>query len=214
MRKVFEKCIHDVSRNGEIRPYALQVYIRKAVADDLEPLLRPVQVREIQPLRGGQILLRDKFFYLVVEFFLLRAEFSLVPRELRLVPRELRLVPRELFFVRMRISAQQEGFSDVRMTSFPHRIEASFRRPGIKRGSLLRLLLAVRDAPIVCVGLRSAFAGGNQFAPEMTMLDRPAMKKRNISTSSRLTVLLPPLNSFQMNTPHRAAIIGAPCPRA
>ena len=114
----------------------------------------------------------------------------------------------------MRISAQQEGFSDVRMTSFPHRIEACFRRPGIKRGSLLRLLLAVRDAPIVCVGLRSAFAGGNQFAPEMTMLDRPAMKKRNIRTSSRLTVLLPPLNSFQMNTPHSAAIIGAPCPRA
>ena len=41
-------------------------------------------------------LLRDKFFYLVVEFFLL-------PRELFPVPRELRLIPRELFLIRMKI---------------------------------------------------------------------------------------------------------------
>ena len=41
-------------------------------------------------------LLRDKFFYLVVEFFLLRRGFFLASRELRLVSREFRFLPPEL----------------------------------------------------------------------------------------------------------------------
>ena len=48
-------------------------------------------------------LLRDKFFYLVVEFCLLPREFCLLPREFFLLPWELFLVAWELFFVRMRI---------------------------------------------------------------------------------------------------------------
>ena len=33
--RFFEVCIHDVSRNGGIRPYAMLLYILKAPADDL-----------------------------------------------------------------------------------------------------------------------------------------------------------------------------------
>lgn len=41
------------------------------------------------------------------------------------------------------------------------------------------------------------------------MKPRPAMKKRNIAPRRRLTFLSEPLNSFQINTPQIAAIIGA-----
>ena len=40
--RFFEVCIHDVSRNGGIRPYALQVYILTAAADDLEAVFDPL----------------------------------------------------------------------------------------------------------------------------------------------------------------------------
>ena len=65
--RIFEECIHDVSEKVEIHPYDQQVYILTAAADDLKPLWRPLQMCENQPLRGGQILLRDKEFYLRVE---------------------------------------------------------------------------------------------------------------------------------------------------
>ena len=45
---VFEKCLHDVSRNGEAHPHALQVYILKAPADDVEAVCGPLQLYENQ----------------------------------------------------------------------------------------------------------------------------------------------------------------------
>ena len=50
--------------------------------------------------------------------------------------------------------------------------------------------------------------------PEAMIEASPAMKKRNITASSVLVLRSAPLNSFQMKTPHTAAIIGAPCPSA
>lgn len=40
----------------------------------------------------------------------------------------------------------------------------------------------------------------------------PAVKSRNMSPSIPLTPFPAPLNSFQMNTPHKAPIMVAPCP--
>ena len=40
--RFFEECIHDVSRNGEICPYAMSVYILKAPADDLKAVSAPL----------------------------------------------------------------------------------------------------------------------------------------------------------------------------
>ena len=45
---VFVMCIHDASRNGEVHPYALQVYILKAPADDVEAVCGPLQLYENQ----------------------------------------------------------------------------------------------------------------------------------------------------------------------
>ena len=48
----------------------------------------------------------------------------------------------------------------------------------------------------------------------MAIMPKPTIKSTNIRASSMLTMLLLPLNSFQINTPQSAAIIGAPCPNA
>ena len=40
--------MHDSSRNVEFHPYALSVYIRKALADDMEAVFAPLQVYENQ----------------------------------------------------------------------------------------------------------------------------------------------------------------------
>lgn len=53
-----------------------------------------------------------------------------------------------------------------------------------------------------------------RYSPAATMRARPMMKKANMNSSRRLVVLSAPLNSFHTKTPHRAAIMGAPCPRA
>ena len=53
-----------------------------------------------------------------------------------------------------------------------------------------------------------------QFAPDIMIAPRPEMKKRNIRANRVFTVLLAPLNSFHTKMPHRAAIMGAPCPSA
>ena len=50
--------------------------------------------------------------------------------------------------------------------------------------------------------------------PATTINARPVINSKNIIPNSQLTVLLAPLNSFQMKTPQIAAIIGAPCPSA
>ncbi len=53
-----------------------------------------------------------------------------------------------------------------------------------------------------------------QLAPERMMDPSPAMKNTNIIPTSQPTERDAPLNSFQMMMPHRAATIGAPCPKA
>ena len=41
--RVFEKCIHDASQQGNIHPYTLPEYNLIAVTDDLKPFRRPMQ---------------------------------------------------------------------------------------------------------------------------------------------------------------------------
>ena len=50
--------------------------------------------------------------------------------------------------------------------------------------------------------------------PDITIRLNPETKRINMSVSNVFTIFILLLNSFQMNTPHRAAIIGAPCPKA
>ena len=44
------------------------------------------------------------------------------------------------------------------------------------------------------------------------MNDNPMTNRINITPRSLFVDLELPINSFQINTPHKAAIIGAPCP--
>ena len=46
------------------------------------------------------------------------------------------------------------------------------------------------------------------------MNDNPMTNRINITPRSLFVDLELPINSFQINTPHKAAIIGAPCPSA
>ena len=48
----------------------------------------------------------------------------------------------------------------------------------------------------------------------MIIAPKPDINRTNMQARRIFTVREEPLNSFQMNMPHKAAIIGAPCPKA
>jgi hypothetical protein len=52
------------------------------------------------------------------------------------------------------------------------------------------------------------------LAPEMIIAPKPDINRTNMQARRIFTVREEPLNSFQINMPHRAAIMGAPCPNA
>ena len=52
------------------------------------------------------------------------------------------------------------------------------------------------------------------YSPARVTIASPTMKSTNMRARSLLVDLGAPLNSFHTNTPHKAAIMGAPCPCA
>ena len=60
----------------------------------------------------------------------------------------------------------------------------------------------------------SYFSTSIYIPADKTISDSPMINRMNITPNNLFVALELPVNSFHIKTPHRAAIMGAPCPSA